>query len=134
MKKSTTKKNKFFTIENFAMAILGVVLAIVWYFSIPTASAQTTTKSEWIEQTTVEIPYTVEINVGTTKSGNPKYWIDIEDISVPVSEGNYKKFINKEVVLVLVEWYNPTTGKYKYTTRQKAKANVVKKLNLDELW
>lgn len=132
--KSTMKKNKFFTIENFAMAILGLILAIVWYFSIPTASAQTTAKSEWIEQTTVEIPYDVEINTGVTKNGNPKYWIDIEDVNVTVSPGNYEKFIKKEIVLVLVEWYNPTTGKYKYTTRQKAKSNVVKKLNLDELW
>lgn len=130
--KSTTKKTKFFTLENFVIAMLGVALAVIWYFSIPTTSAQN--KSEWVEQTTVEIPYTVEINKGVTKNGNPKYWIDIEDISVPVSESNYKKFINKEVVLVLVEWYNPTTGNYKYTTRQKAKANVVKKLNLDELW
>lgn len=118
------------------MAMLGVVIAIVWYFSIPSASAQTpeSKKSEWVEQTTVEIPYDVEINVGVTKNGNPKYWIDIEDINVAVSPGNYEKFIKKEIVLVLVEWYNPTTGKYKYTTRQKAKANVVKKLNLDELW
>ena len=130
--KSTTKKTKFFTLENFVITMLGVTLAMIWYFSIPTTSAQD--KSEWIEQTTVEIPYTVEINEGVTKNGNPKYWIDIEDISVPVSESNYKKFINKEIVLVLVEWYNPTTGNYKYTTRQKAKANVVKKLNLDESW
>lgn len=130
--KSTTKKTKFFTLKNFVIAMLGVALAIIWYFSIPTTSAQT--KSEWVEQTTVEIPYDVEINTGVTKNGNPKYWIDIEDISVAVSPGNYEKFIKKEIVLVLVEWYNPTTGKYKYTTRQKAKANVVKKLNLDELW
>ena len=130
--KSTTKKNKFFTLENFVIAMLGVALAMIWYFSIPTTSAQT--KSEWVEQTTVEIPYDIEINTGVTRSGNPKYWIDIEDISVIVSPGNYEKFIKKEIVLVLVEWYNPTTGKYKYTTRQKAKANVVKKLNLDELW
>ena len=130
--KSTTKNTKFFTLKNFVIAMLGVALAIIWYFSIPTTSAQN--KSEWVEQTTVEIPYTVEINEGVTKNGNPKYWINIEDISVPVSESNYKKFINKEAVLVLVEWYNPTTGNYKYTTRQKAKANVVKKLNLDELW
>ena len=91
-------------------------------------------ESQWKETTTIEIPYTVEINVGTTKSGNPKYWIDIEDISVVVSTGNYEKFIKKEIVLILVEWYNPTTGKYKYTTRQKPKSELVKKLNLNELW
>lgn len=110
-----------------------IIVAMSTVFTI-NAQETETKKSEWVEQTTVEIPYTVEINEGVTKNGNPKYWIDIEDISVPVSEGNYKKFINKEIVLVLVEWYNPTTGKYKYTTRQKAKSNVVKKLNIDELW
>lgn len=130
--KSTTNKNKFFTAENFVIILLSIVFVVTWYFSLPKVSAQT--KVEWVEQTTVEIPYTVEINEGVTKNGNPKYWINIEDISVPVSENNYKKFINKEIVLVLVEWYNPKTGNYKYTTRQKTKSDIVKKLNLDELW
>lgn len=127
MKTQPTKKDYI-----YAYAFL-LVLSIAIIFGLD-AVAQEKSKSEWVEKTTVEIPYSVEINVGTTKSGNPKYWIDIEDMSISVSEGNYKKFINKEIVLVLVEWYNPTTGKYKYTTRQKAKSNVVKKLNLDELW
>jgi hypothetical protein len=127
MKTQPTKKDYL-----YAYAFL-LVLSMTIIFGLD-AVAQDKTKSEWVEKTTVEIPYSVEINVGTTKSGNPKYWIDIEDMSISVSEGNYKKFINKEIVLVLVEWYNPTTGKYKYTTRQKAKSNVVKKLNLDELW
>lgn len=121
--------------EKWSIRII-TLCVMIWtsMFLAFTIDAQETKKSEWVEQTTVEIPYTVEINEGITKSGNPKYWIDIEDISVPVSEGNYKKFINREITLILVEWYNPTTGKYKYTTRQKAKSNVVKKLNIDELW
>lgn len=117
-----------------------LVLFFVWIASLilatycPAQTKETTSKSEWIENATIDIPYNIEINKGVTKSGNPKYSIDIEDITVYVSPSNYEKFIKKEVVLVLVEWYNPTTGKYKYTTRQKAKTQLVKKLNLNELW
>lgn len=129
-----TQKKKLTIIEIFFAITLGILVLTLFYFCLPEANAQTQQKSEWVEQTTVEIPYTVEINKGITKNGNPKYWIDIENISIAVSAGNYEKFIKKEIILVLVEWYNPITGKYKYTTRQKTKSNVVKKLNLNELW
>lgn len=120
--------------KHYLVIFLAWVLSFICVFSNAQTPESTQKKSEWIEQTTVEIPYSVEINVGTTKSGNPKYWIDIENISIAISAGNYEKFIKKEIVLLLVEWYNPTTGKYKYTTRQKPKSEAVKKLNLNELW
>ena len=91
-------------------------------------------KSEWQEVTTIEIPNDVEIHTGVTKNGNHKYWIEVQGIKVAISEGNYNKFINKEVDLVLVEWYNATTDKYKYTTRQADKAKSNNKLNVDNLW
>lgn len=91
-------------------------------------------KSNWEEVTTIEVPYDVEIVQGVTKNGNPKYYIDIEDTQIIVSENNYIKFKNKEIVLVIVEWYNPETNKYRYTTRQKKQSNITKKLNIDELW
>lgn len=91
-------------------------------------------KSDWEEVTTIEVPYDVEIIEGVTKNGNPKYYIDIEDTQIIVSENNYIKFKNKEIVLVIVEWYNPETGKYRYTTRQKKQSNITKKLNIEQLW
>lgn len=91
-------------------------------------------KSDWEEVTTIEVPYDVEIVQGVTKNGNPKYYIDIEDTQIIVSENNYIKFKNKEIVLVIVEWYNPETNKYRYTTRQKTKSNITKKLNIEQLW
>ena len=91
-------------------------------------------KSDWEEVTTIEVPYDIEIVQGVTKNGNPKYYIDIEDTQIIVSENNYIKFKNKEIVLVIVEWYNPETGKYRYTTRQKTKSNITKKLNIEQLW
>lgn len=120
--------------KHYLIIFLAWVLSFICVFSNAQTPESTQKKSEWIENATIDIPYNIEINKGVTKSGNPKYSIDIEDITVYVSPSNYEKFIKKEVVLVLVEWYNPTTGKYKYTTRQKAKTQLVKKLNLDELW
>lgn len=120
--------------KHYLIIFLAWVLSFICVFSNAQTPESTPKKSEWIENATIDIPYNIEINKGVTKSGNPKYSIDIEDITVYVSPSNYEKFIKKEVVLVLVEWYNPTTGKYKYTTRQKPKSEVVKKLNLNELW
>lgn len=132
--KSNMNEEKNSTLSTFlVMGIIGLIWLLGIMF-LPTAGAQEIKKSEWIEQNVVEIPYTVEIHEGVTKNGNPKYWIEIENTNVVVSEGNYKKFINKEVKLVLVEWYNPTTEKYKYTTRQANKAKSNNKLNIDELW
>lgn len=134
MKSNMNENKECSTLTTFL--VMGT-LGLMWLLGImflPTAGAQEIKKSEWIEQTVVEIPYTVEINEGVTRNGNPKYWIEIENTNVVVSEGNYKKFINKEVKLVLVEWYNPTTDKYKYTTRQADKAKSNNKLNIDELW
>lgn len=120
--------------KHYLIIFLAWVLSFICIFSNAQTPESTQKKSEWIENATIDIPYNIEINKGVTKSGNPKYSIDIEDITVYVSPSNYEKFIKKEVVLVLVEWYNPTTGKYKYTTRQKAKTQITKKLNLNELW
>lgn len=90
-------------------------------------------KSNWEEVATIEVPYDVEIVEGVTRNGNPKYYIDVKDTQIIVSENNYIKFKNKEIVLVIVEWYNPETNKYKYTTRQKKQSNN-KKINLEQLW
>lgn len=93
-----------------------------------------TTKSEWVEKNAIEIPYELEVHKGVTKYGNNKYWFELEDIKVYMSSSNYQKYINKEIVLMLVEWYNPTTKKYRYTTRQKVQESRIKRLDVDNLW
>lgn len=121
--------------EKWSIKII-TLCVIIWtsMFLAFTIDAQETRKSDWQEVNVVEIPYDVEIHTGITKNGNPKYWIEIQGINIIVSENNYNKFINKEVKLVLVEWYNPTTDKYKYTTRQANKVKSNNKLNIDTLW
>lgn len=75
--------------------------------------------SPWREIQTVEIPSNVEIHEGVTKSGNPKAWIELEEIgNVSVSPKSAEKFKAGEVKLELVKWYNDTTKKYRYSTRQ----------------
>lgn len=74
--------------------------------------------SPWREIQTVEIPKTVEIHEGVTRSGNNKYWIEVEDIKVSIAPTNVSKFQKEEVKLELVKWYRDDTKEYKYSTRQ----------------
>lgn len=74
--------------------------------------------SPWREVQCVEIPAGTTINHGTTSKGNPKAWIEIEGVKVSVSPSNAQKFEAGQVKLELVKWYNDTTKKYKYSTRQ----------------
>jgi len=74
--------------------------------------------SPWREIQTVEIPKTVEIHEGVTKSGNNKYWIEVEGVNVTIAPTNVSKFQNGEVKLELVKWYRDDTKAYKYSVRQ----------------
>lgn len=74
--------------------------------------------SPWKEIQTVLIPQTVEIHEGVTRSGNNKYWIEVEGIKVTVAPTNVSKFQKGEVQLELVKWQNTETKAYKYSTRQ----------------
>lgn len=74
--------------------------------------------SPWREIQTVEIPKTVEIHEGVTRTGNNKYWIEVEGIKVSVAPTNVSKFQKEEVKLELVKWYRDDTKEYKYSTRQ----------------
>lgn len=74
--------------------------------------------SPWREIQTVEIPQTVEIHEGVTRSGNNKYWIEVEGIKVTIAPTNVSKFQKEEVKLELVKWYRDDTKEYKYSTRQ----------------
>lgn len=75
--------------------------------------------SPWREIQIVEIPASTEISFGVTRSGNPKAWIELEGIgNVSVSTKSAEKFKAGEVKLELVKWYNDTTKKYRYSTRQ----------------
>lgn len=94
-----------------------VVMLIVGFISIMGLSARE--NSPWREIQTVEIPNNVEIHEGVTKSGNPKAWIELPEVgNVSVSPKSAEKFKAGEVKLELVKWYNDTTKKYRYSTRQ----------------
>lgn len=94
-----------------------VVMLIVGLISIVGLCAPK--NSPWKEIQTVEIPSNVEIHEGVTKSGNPKAWIELPEVgNVSVSPKSAEKFKAGEVKLELVKWYNDTTKKYRYSTRQ----------------
>ena len=93
--------------------ILLVVLSI-----IPLVGLSNPKDSPWKEIQTVLIPQTVEIHEGVTRSGNNKYWIEVEGIRVTIAPTNVSKFQKGEVKLELVKWQNTETKAYKYSTRQ----------------
>ena len=95
------------------------------------AYGQSNSKSDWKEVQTVVLPSDVTIYEGVTRNGSPKCWIVVEDINVPVAVGNAQKFKMHQVQLELVKWHNPTTGKYRYSTRQVKSASSNKGRNID---
>lgn len=107
-----------------------IAVLIVGLVGMITAYAEK--NSPWKEIQAVEIPSSITIYEGTTRTGNPKCWIELEDMKIPVSVGNAEKFKAGKVKLELVKWYNESTQKYKYTTRQKkgSKSTESKNLNL----
>ena len=93
-----------------------ILMLIVGLISIVGLSAPK--NSPWKEIQTVLIPQTVEIHEGVTRSGNNKYWIEVEGIKVTIAPTNVSKFQKGEVKLELVKWQNTETKAYKYSTRQ----------------
>ena len=102
--------------KKLIIVVLAVVLGAV------AAQAETTSQSkkqsDWTEIQKVELPSSVQIHEGVTKSGNPKYWVVVEGVNVTISAGNVAKFKTGEVKLELVKWQNSKTGAFKYSTRQ----------------
>ena len=99
-----------------------VIVLVVLLGAIANLNAQekseAKTKTEWTVSQTVEIPAGTTINEGTTKNGNPKYWIEIPEVGkVTVSEGSAVKFKEGIIKLELVKWTN-SAGKIKYSVRQ----------------
>lgn len=116
--------------------IFGLILGLC---AVCIASAQENKKaSSWVVEQTTIIPQSVQINEGTTRNGNPKCWIVIEDMKVSVSPSNAAKFKAGEVNLELVKWRNSETNKVRYSTRQaggrKSPSSSTKDLDLKSLF
>lgn len=112
------------------MFILGIIFGI-WAILTP-CNAQETKEKEWKEIKEITLPQGLEVFSGITESGNPKYWFVIQGIKVFISPANKEHYINNTKTIVLVEWYNTSKDRYKYTTRQ-AKQQKNTKINLDTL-
>ena len=61
------------------------------------------------------LPSTIVVYEGVTKSGNSKYWIEVQGIKVSISKSNADKLKMGEKIL-LVKWVDEN-GKYSYSTR-----------------
>lgn len=95
------------------MKRLVIIIAVVLTCNIAAIAAN------WREVDCVDVPSTTTMYYDVKESGKVSYYIVIKDFSVSVSKTNAEKFLAKRIKLELVKWYNPDTGKFKYTTRQK---------------
>lgn len=108
-----------------------LLIGAIALLSINAYGQSNSKKSDWQEVQKIVLPSDVTIHEGVTKSGNPKYWIEVEDIKVPVSPGTANKFKMHSAQVELVKWYNESTGKYRYSTRQVKSASSNKGRNID---
>lgn len=92
-----------------------LAIAVGLLLSLST-SAQTTTKV--VTDSVAFMPDKVQIFEGVTKSGNPKFWIEI-----PTEDGKTKKVSMTEShatsgrLLALIERKDTKTGKYSYSIK-----------------
>lgn len=129
--KSTTNSTPNY-VKSITMIILGIVFAVA-FCATPANAQSTQDKTEWVEVNSVDLPEGIEVFSGISRSGNPKYWIEIEGIKVFLSPTNKEHYINGTATIVLVEWYNNTLDRYKYTTRQKKQSKQSKRINLEKI-
>lgn len=74
--------------------------------------------SDWKELQSIILPQNTQVYEGVNSKGNPKYWIMLTEIQVSISKTNVEHLISGDSNVELVKWFNPETGKYKYTTRK----------------
>lgn len=129
--KSTTNSTPNY-VKSITMIILGIIFAIA-FCATPANAQSTQNKTEWVEVNSVDLPEGIEIFSGISRSGNPKYWIEIEGIKVFLSPTNKEHYVNGTATIILVEWYNKSLDRYKYTTRQKKQSKQSKRINLNLL-
>lgn len=119
-------------VKSITMIILGIIFAVA-FCATPANAQSTQDKTEWVEVNSIDLPEGIEVFSGISRSGNPKYWIEIEGIKVFLSPTNKEHYTNGTATIVLVEWYNNTLDRYKYTTRQKKQSKQSKRINLEKI-
>jgi hypothetical protein len=92
-------------VKKFIIALfMGILLSTILVEAKPKKEVQS-----------VAIPQSTMVYEGVTKSGNPKYWIEVSGVKVSISKSNAEKLKRGEKVL-LVKWVDEN-GKYSYSTR-----------------
>lgn len=117
--------------KKFIFVLIGLLVAVAMSGMATTQPQNNKKDSKWVEIQSVEIPAGTPIQEGLTRTGNPKYWIEIGDMKISVSSGSAEKFKKGQTKLVLVKWQSKEDpGEYKYSIRQ-AKEAKAKAPNID---
>ena len=95
-----------------------LLLTIALVLACMLAGAQTKTSNKVVTDSLTFMPDQVQIFEGVTKSGNPKWWIEL-----PAEGGKVKKVslsqshVTSGRLLALIERRDPETGKYSYSVK-----------------
>ena len=93
-----------------ALLILAVIL-----LPLVSYAGDNKKSSDWKELQSIILPQNTQVYEGVNSKGN---------IQVSISKTNVEHLVSGDSNVELVKWFNPETGKYKYTTR---KQKTVKK-------
>ena len=102
-----------------------MLIALMALVSVISAGAQTSEKSTKATSTeilqTTTVPVGTTIYEGTTRNGNPKFWVTLkvgdQTVNVTVSQSLAVKFKAGSAQIEVVKRKNKTTGKITYTSR-----------------
>lgn len=106
-----------------------IFTAIVTTILCNNLSAQSS-KSNWEIIATYEVPYEADFEITVENDGIIRHYLIVDNKKISVRESSYNLFKNKERGLILVEWYNKNTNKYKYTVRLDTPKDDNKKLTI----
>lgn len=109
-----------------------VIISILGVFAnINTSKAQ----SSWVIRETVDVPKDAPINLIVFNDNTTRHYLVLEDgFEVYIHPESYAKFKRGERGLVLVEWCNIKTGRYKYTVKLAEPEDAQTKIDIKNLW
>lgn len=94
-----------------------IIFLIVVFSTIVCTEISAQTKQSWEIICTYEVPFEAQTVSIMTDDGDVKHYLIVDNEKIFIKDSSFEKFKNKEQGLVLVEWYNIYTNKYKYTVR-----------------
>ena len=112
-----------------------MTIVVISLLSILLNSNTANAQSSWVVKETIDVPFDAPVNIIVFDDNTTRHYLVLEDgFEVYIHPESYTKFKEKKRGLVLVEWYNIKTGRYKYTVRLAEPEDAQTKIDINKLW